>query len=98
ESLGSVVAEAAASAGLEVVASDILPAAPDALEAAVAGVAADVVVVVDVPTVGPGPAERAGAVARAAAARGRTTVACLLGLSGLTPELTAPGPDGAPVT
>ena len=98
ESLGTVVAEAAASAGLEVVASDILPTAPAGIRAAVAAVVADVLVVVDVPTVGPCLPERVRAVAEATAASGRTTVACLLGLSGLTAELTAPGPDGAPVT
>ncbi len=98
ESLGSVVAEAAASAGLEVVGSDILPTSPEAVHAAVAGVDADALVVVDVPTVGPCPPERVRAVAEAAAAGGRTTVACLLGLSGLTDDLTAPGPGGARVT
>ncbi len=55
----------------------------------------DVVVTVHVPTVGPRDDRVAQALARHAAGSGRTSVACLLGLHGATPELTAPDADGA---
>ncbi|MCB2177023.1 MAG: GNAT family N-acetyltransferase [Actinomycetales bacterium] len=57
----------------------------------------DAVVVVHVPTLGEPDARIAAAIARHAAGA-RTTIAVILGLSGLTPELTAPGPDGSACT
>ncbi|GAB6938820.1 GNAT family N-acetyltransferase [Isoptericola variabilis] len=102
--LAALVAEAAAAAGLVVAASsDFLP--PDATDEQIAQVtgalyapgACDVVVVVDVPVVVPRTGAVARAVAEAAARTGRTTVASMLGLSGLPDELAATGPDGTPV-
>ncbi|HEY8721282.1 GNAT family N-acetyltransferase, partial [Pengzhenrongella sp.] len=52
----------------------------------------DVVVVVHVPTVGAASPRLARAVARAAAGSGIATVACMLGLHGVTDALTATGP------
>ncbi|HWS58277.1 MAG TPA: GNAT family N-acetyltransferase, partial [Actinotalea sp.] len=101
EPLAALAAEASVSAGLTV--GDqraILPegghtdedlARLDAELAAVyADPSCDAVVVVHVPTVGEPDERVARAVARAAAASGRTTVACILGLSGVSAELTAP--------
>jgi len=101
EPLAALAAEASVSAGLTV--GDqraILPegghtdADLERLDAELAAVYADpscdAVVVVHVPTVGEPDERVARAVARAAAASGRTTVACILGLSGVTDELTAP--------
>jgi len=102
--LAALVAEAAAAAGLVVAASsDFLP--PDATDEQIAQVtdalyapgACDVVVAVDVPVVVPRTGAVARAVAEAAARTGRTTVASMLGLSGLPDELAATGPDGEPV-
>ncbi|SKC72667.1 GNAT family N-acetyltransferase [Krasilnikoviella flava] len=102
--LAALVAEAAAAAGLVVAASsDFLP--PDATDEQIAQVtdalyapgACDVVVAVDVPVVVPRTGAVARAVAEAAARTGRTTVASMLGLSGLPDELAATGPDGTPV-
>ncbi|MEL7974745.1 GNAT family N-acetyltransferase [Isoptericola sp. F-RaC21] len=102
--LAALVAEAAAAAGLVVAASsDFLP--PDASDEQIAQVtdalyapgACDVVVAVDVPVVVPRTGAVARAVAEAAARTGRTTVASMLGLSGLPDELAATGPDGTPV-
>ncbi|MFB7798069.1 GNAT family N-acetyltransferase [Isoptericola sp. NPDC056134] len=102
--LAALVAEAAAAAGLVVAASsDFLP--PDATDEQIAHVtdalyapgACDVVVAVDVPVVVPRTGAVARAVAEAAARTGRTTVASMLGLSGLPDELAATGPDGTPV-
>jgi len=101
EPLAALAAEASVSAGLTVGAQRaILPegghtdadlARLDAELAAVyADPSCDAVVVVHVPTVGMPDERVARAVARAAAASGRTTVACILGLSGVTDELTAP--------
>lgn len=95
ESLGTVVAEAAASAGLQVTALELLPPARE-VAAVVGDLDADALVVVDVPTL-PATGEEVRAVAAAAAASGRTTLACVAGLSGLTDALTADGPHG-PVT
>lgn len=73
------------------------------LEEVYADGACDAVVVVHVPTLGTPDPRIAHALARHAAGGrtasgrttgGRTTVAVVLGLSGLTPDLTAPGPDG----
>ncbi|WP_454048380.1 bifunctional acetate--CoA ligase family protein/GNAT family N-acetyltransferase [Cellulomonas sp. Marseille-Q8402] len=54
----------------------------------------DVVVTMHVPTVGPRDERVAQALARHAAGSGRTSVACLLGLHGATPQLTAPDAEG----
>lgn len=107
--LAALTAEAAASAGLTVGLQRAIPpgghhgdADLDRLGAQLAEVfadgACDAVVVVHVPTLGAPDPRVAEAVARAAATAGRTTVACILGLSGITRELTAPGPDGTPAT
>ncbi len=97
-SLAALVAEASSSAGLVVARSDFLPedASADELAATVDALyapdACDVVVVVQVPVVGPRRADVSRAVADAAARTGRTTVASMLGLHGLTDELSAPAP------
>ncbi|CAM3727265.1 GNAT family N-acetyltransferase [Isoptericola cucumis] len=102
--LAALVAEAAAAAGLVVAASsDFLP--PDVsddeitrvVDALYAPGSCDVVVAVDVPVVVPRTGAVARAVAEAAARTGRTTVASMLGLSGLPDELAATAPDGTPV-
>jgi acyl-CoA synthetase (NDP forming) len=54
----------------------------------------DVVITMHVPTVGPRDERVAQAYARHAAGSGKASVACLLGLHGATPELTAPDADG----
>ncbi|MCA5893904.1 GNAT family N-acetyltransferase [Isoptericola sp. NEAU-Y5] len=102
--LAALVAEAAAAAGLVVAASSdfLMPEAPDeeitrVVEALFAPGACDVVVAVDVPVVVPRTGAVARAVADAAARTGRTTVASMLGLSGLPDELAATAPDGAAV-
>ncbi|WP_426311655.1 GNAT family N-acetyltransferase [Cellulosimicrobium sp. E-16] len=105
-SLAALVAEASSSAGLVVARSDFLPedASSDELAATVDALyapdACDVVVVVQVPVVHPRREDVSRAVALAAARTGRTTVASMLGLHGLTDELAAPAPDvpdgGAP--
>ncbi|MDO8107927.1 GNAT family N-acetyltransferase [Isoptericola sp. b441] len=105
--LAALTAEAASAAGLTVAEQRaILPGGghgpkdlarlEEELRATHAG-DCDAVVVVHVPTLGAPDPRIAEAVARSAAA-GRPTVAVILGLSGLTPELTAPGPDGTPRT
>jgi acyl-CoA synthetase (NDP forming)/GNAT superfamily N-acetyltransferase len=97
-SLAALVAEASSSAGLVVARSDFLPedASSDELAATVDALyapdACDVVVVVQVPVVHPRRADLSRAVALAAARTGRTTVASMLGLHGLTDELSAPAP------
>ncbi|QJW36944.1 GNAT family N-acetyltransferase [Cellulosimicrobium protaetiae] len=97
-SLAALVAEASSSAGLVVARSDFLPEDASAHELAAtvdalyAPDACDVVVVVQVPVVGPRRADVSRAVALAAARTGRTTVASMLGLHGLTDELSAPAP------
>ncbi|CAM5779830.1 bifunctional acetate--CoA ligase family protein/GNAT family N-acetyltransferase [Cellulomonas persica] len=98
------VAEAAATAGLVVAGAQVLPedADDETAEALVREVLrepdVDVVIVVRIPIVG-APDPRFGrVVARAAADSGKTVVACVLGLRGVTDELTAPGPDGEPRT
>lgn len=99
--VAALVAEAAAAAGLVVSARvELLPedADPDAVRAAVDRVYGDpdvdVVVVVRIPTLGAGDGLLAGEVARAAARTGRTTVACLDDLHGVTAQLAATDPDG----
>ncbi|MFF2266664.1 GNAT family N-acetyltransferase [Cellulosimicrobium cellulans] len=105
-SLAALVAEASSSAGLVVARSDFLPEDASSAELAAtvdalyAPDACDVVVVVQVPVVHPRREDVSRAVALAAARTGRTTVASMLGLHGLTDELSAPAPDtpdgGAP--
>lgn len=105
EPLAALAAEAAASAGLTVSGSwtmvDDDDGAAAALEAQLLALAADrdvhdALVVVHVPTVGETDPAVPRAVARAAAASGTTTVACILGLRGITPDLTAADADGVP--
>ncbi|MBX9245897.1 GNAT family N-acetyltransferase, partial [Actinotalea ferrariae] len=108
EPLAALVAEAASSAGLSVVDRRAILAAGESdeevarLDATLAEVysdpGVDAVVVAHVPTLGAPDPRVAAAVARAAAGSDRTTVACVLGLSGVTPELTAPDADGVPRT
>ncbi|WP_166848350.1 GNAT family N-acetyltransferase [Isoptericola sp. BMS4] len=102
--LAALVAEAAAAAGLVVAASsDFLPPdTPDeeitrVVDALYAPGSCDVVVAVDVPVVVPRTGAVARAVAEAAARTGRTTVASMLGLSGLPDELAATAADGSEV-
>ena len=104
EPMAAVVAEAATSAGLVVTSRRAVLAGHGAgddaagldadLAEAYADPGSDVVVVAYVPTLGPPHPRVARAVARAAAASGKTTVACIRGLSGVTDELTAPDSDG----
>lgn len=109
EPLAALVAEAAGSAGLTVSgqrailtgggeSEEDLRRLDAELDAACTDPGTDAVVVVHVPTVGRPDPRIAQAVARAAARSRRTTVACILGLSGVTPELTAPDADGEPRT
>jgi len=98
----SLVHEALAAAGFTVARAPAIlhEDADDAkVERTFAAVYADpdveVVVTMHVPTVGPRDDRVAQALARHAAGSGRTSVACLLGLHGATPELTAPDADGA---
>lgn len=58
----------------------------------------DVVITMHVPTVGPRDERVAQAFARHAAGSGKASVACLLGLHGATPQLTAPDAEGRPRT
>lgn len=109
EPMAALAAEAATSAGLTVTgrrailtAGDSTPADVARLDADLTDVfadpAADVVVLAHVPTLGePHPAV-ARSVARAAAASGKTAVACIRGLSGITAALTGTAPDGRPLT
>lgn len=98
----ALVAEAATAAGLVVAVTAIVPEdghgseLADGLEAVYAPGACDAVVAIDVPTVRD--PSMAPALARAAARTRRPTVASVLGLRGMTPELSAPGPDGEPCT
>ena len=100
-SVAALVAEASAAAGLVVSGHvQLLPedAAPERFRAAVdelyADPDSDVVVVVRIPTVGGPDVALQRAVAGAAARSGRTTVACIYDLHGITPELSADDPDG----
>ncbi|MBN0040067.1 GNAT family N-acetyltransferase [Cellulosimicrobium cellulans] len=98
-SLAALVAEASSSAGLVVARSDFLPedASSDEVAATVEALyapdACDVVVVVQVPVVHARREDVSRAVALAAARTGRTTVASMLGLHGLTDELSVPAPE-----
>lgn len=101
-SMAALVREAAGAAGLTVTGQAAIiaeDADDERIERCFAEVYADpevdVVVTVHVPTAGPRDDRVAQALARAAAGSGRTSVACLLGLHGATPQLTAPDADGA---
>ncbi|NDO89041.1 GNAT family N-acetyltransferase [Cellulosimicrobium composti] len=100
-SLAALVAEASSSAGLVVARTDFLPEDASAedvaatVDALYAPDACDVVVVVQVPVARPRREDVSRAVAAAAARTGRTTVASMLGLHGLTDELAAPAADDA---
>ncbi|WP_372592843.1 GNAT family N-acetyltransferase [Actinotalea sp.] len=107
--LAALAAEASISAGLTVGEQRaILPAGgtsdldlerlDEQLSEVYADPGCDAVVVMHVPTVGEPDPRVAAAIARAAASAGRTTIACILGLSGVTPELTAPDEGGTPRT
>ncbi|WP_448060281.1 bifunctional acetate--CoA ligase family protein/GNAT family N-acetyltransferase [Cellulomonas hominis] len=100
-SMAVLVTEAAAAAGLTVGGQTAIIAedAPDAeITATFAALyddpGCDVVVVVHVSTVDAAGDRVARALAQAAAGSGRTTVACMLGLHGAVPALTAPDQDG----
>lgn len=102
-SVAALLAEAAAAAGLVVTGQVTLvpeDAADDEVEAALDALYGapdvDVVLAVRIPTVGGVDPGFPRALARAAARTGRTTVASVLGLHGITPELTAPDADGRP--
>ena len=97
-SLTALVAEAAASAGLDhegrvvMVSEDSNDAAlTQAIGSLYRDDCCDVVVAVHVPTVGAASPRFARAVARAAAGSGVATVACVLGLHGITGPLTDSG-------
>ena len=103
--LAALAAEASISAGLTVGEQRaILPAGgtsdvdlarlDEQLGEVYADPTCDAVVVMHVPTLGDPDPRVAAAIARAAATAGRTTIACVLGLSGVTPELTAPDASG----
>lgn len=105
EPMAALVAEAVTSAGLMVTSrrailsrGETTPAELARLDAqldeAYTDPASDVVVVIHVPALGDPDRAVARSVARAAAAAGRTTVACIRGLTGITEELSATGPDG----
>ncbi|NMR19376.1 GNAT family N-acetyltransferase [Cellulomonas fimi] len=99
-SMVALVAEAAASAGLDHEGRVVLYS-EDAdqttltaeLDALYRDGSCDVVVVVQVPTVGTSSPRLVRAVAAAAAGSGVATVACVLGLHGITDDLTAAAPD-----
>jgi len=100
-SVAALVAEAASASGLQVSGQvELLPEDSDddtvraTVERLYADPESDVVVVVRIPTVGAGSPVLPGEVARAAAATGKATVACVLDLHGITPELTAPDRAG----
>ncbi|MGV8965162.1 MAG: GNAT family N-acetyltransferase [Cellulomonas sp.] len=98
-SLAALAAEAAASAGLEhegrvVMFTEDTDDAElrTAVQTLYGDGSCDVVVVAHVPTVGEASPRLARAVAEAAAGSGVATVACVLGLHGVTAELSAPDP------
>ena len=99
--LGALVVEAAAAAGLvvtgrvEMLAEDArADEVRDAVERVYTDPDVDAVIAVRVPTLGVPDAVLPREVARAAARTGRTTVACIYDLHGITAELTAPDPEG----
>ncbi|HEY0118779.1 MAG TPA: GNAT family N-acetyltransferase, partial [Cellulomonas sp.] len=105
QSVATLVAALAGAQGLaagqrvEIVAED---APPERLHQAVAALYGDpeidAVVAVRTPVLGGSDGPMAQAVARAAAASGRPTVAVMTGLHGLAPDLTAADGDGVPHT
>jgi acyl-CoA synthetase (NDP forming)/RimJ/RimL family protein N-acetyltransferase len=99
--VAALVAEAAAAAGLVVtgrverIAEDArADEVRDAVERVYGDPEVDVVVAVRVPTLGVPDPVLPREVARAAARTGRTTVACMFDLHGLTAELAATDPEG----
>lgn len=100
-SMASLVSEAAVAAGL-VIGGQAAILAEDATDDVIASTVArmyaddavDVVVAVHMPIVGQADDRVARALAREAAGTGRATVACLLGLHGATPALTATDASG----
>lgn len=100
-SMASLVSEAAVAAGL-VIGGQAAILAEDATDDVVTSTVArmyaddavDVVVAVHMPIVGQADDRVARALAREAAGTGRATVACLLGLHGATPALTATDASG----
>lgn len=100
-SVAALVAEAASAGGL-VLSGHVALLAEDATDEEIRTTVAavyddpgtDVVVVVRIPTLGPVGDALPREVAAAAARTGRTTVASVLGLHGVTPELTAHDADG----
>ncbi|WP_298456994.1 GNAT family N-acetyltransferase [uncultured Cellulomonas sp.] len=100
-STAAIATEAAAAAKLETTGRVVTfdedttdEALGAALRALYADGECDVVIAVHVPTVGGASTRLARAVAEAAAGSGATTVACVLGLHGLTDTLTATDGDG----
>lgn len=99
--LAALVAEAASTAGMVVSASDFLPEDADdertrtAVEALYAGNACDMVVLAQLPVVSRRNAKLLALVAAEAARTGRTTVANVIGLRGLTDELCTTMPPRA---
>lgn len=96
ESLAAIAGEAASSAGLDVTehvyvvrSMDLGHSMQPALDALYEEGACDVVIVVHVPSLGEFPLEAAQRIAQTAADAGRPTVASILGLHGISPELTA---------
>ncbi|MBO0922651.1 GNAT family N-acetyltransferase [Cellulomonas sp. zg-ZUI222] len=99
--VAALVAEAAAAAGLvvtdrvELLAEDASPdEVHDAVERVYGDPDVDVVIVLRIPTLGVPDAVLPGEVARAAARTGKATVACIHGLHGVTPDLTATAEGG----
>jgi len=103
-SVAALVAEAASAAGLVVHGAQVLPEdatddeATAKVRAALGDPDCDVAIVVRIPVVGGPDLGFARTVARAAARSGKTVVACMLGLRGVTDALTAPDDDGVPRT
>lgn len=100
-SVAALVAEAAAAAGLvvtgrvELLVEDArADEVRDTVERLYGDPQTDVVVAVRLPTLGAPDPVVPREVARAAAATGRTTVACMVDLHGITAELTAADPTG----
>jgi acyl-CoA synthetase (NDP forming)/RimJ/RimL family protein N-acetyltransferase len=100
-SMAALVAEAAVAVGLTVTGSTAI-LSEDADDAVVRDTLrrvyddpdTDAVIAVHIPTVGTGVDVLLPELAAAAAGSGRTTVACVLGLSGVREDLTAEAPDG----
>lgn len=100
-SMAALVAEAAGAAGMTVSGATALlaedadaAAVQTALRTVYADPGVDVVVAVHVPTVGPGAGVFLPELAATAAGSGKTTVACVLGRSGIRDDLTATDATG----